>query len=73
MTPEFFQFVPEPEATIEVFTVHQLAYDFRREVKYRQDFQQYCQWYHETAQQHQQELNKMRGDLNIFGWFLNRV
>ena len=35
----------------------------------REEFEAYCQWYDDTAEFHRQELEKMRGDLNLFAWF----
>lgn len=60
---------PPPPPMMEIFETHLLARQFYQEVTHREEFQAYCQWYRETAQQHQQELAKMQGDLNIFGWF----
>ncbi|MGL5083438.1 MAG: hypothetical protein ACRC8A_18315 [Microcoleaceae cyanobacterium] len=54
----------------EQFQVQQLTYDFYQEVQHREVLENYCQWYAETAKRHQQELEKMRGDFNIFGYFL---
>ncbi|MBE9118139.1 hypothetical protein IQ249_19785 [Lusitaniella coriacea LEGE 07157] len=69
-----FQFIiPDPPPSASVFEVHQLAYEFRQEVEERQRHQAYCQWYYETAKRHQQELRSMRGDINIFGWFLRGI
>jgi hypothetical protein len=61
--------IPAPPPDIEILEAHQLGHEFRQEVQYRQNFDEYCQWYYETAQRHQQELQKMRRDINIFGWF----
>jgi hypothetical protein len=55
---------------MENLEAHLLTQKFYQEVTYREEFQAYCQWYKETAQQNQRELKKMRGDLNIFSWFL---
>ncbi|NES82128.1 MAG: hypothetical protein F6K10_12395 [Moorea sp. SIO2B7] len=55
-----------------MFATYQLAYDFSQEVEHRQEFEDYCQWYYFTAQSHQEELEKMRGDINIFRWFSRR-
>ncbi len=63
LLPEIYQ----PAA--EVFQTYQVTHEFYQEVQYREAFQQHCQWYTETAQRHQQELEKMRGDFNLFGWF----
>ncbi|HEY9810829.1 MAG TPA: hypothetical protein V6D13_15990 [Halomicronema sp.] len=69
---EFRSILPAPQPEIETLEAHQIARNFYREVEHRQDFQKYCQWYYETAQLHQQELQKMRNDINIFGWFIRR-
>jgi hypothetical protein len=70
MNEGFQQIVPNIPPAADIFASHHLAQEFRREVEYRDDFQQYCQWYRLTAQKHQQELAKMKKDINIFGWFL---
>ena len=72
MTPkEFRQFIPTSPPAAEIFASYQMAYEFRREAEYRQELKNYCEWYYTTAQNNRQELKKMRGDINIFGW-LNR-
>ncbi|GAB4430686.1 MAG: hypothetical protein D6742_10095 [Cyanobacteria bacterium J069] len=50
---------------------HYAAYEFHREVRYREAFEQYCQWYAETAAENQRDYAKMQQELNIVGW-LNR-
>lgn len=62
---------PTPEI-LELFQAHALSLEFHREVKHRQELQAYGQWYRETAKQNRRELQRMRGDINIFGWF-NRM
>lgn len=71
MLPHHFQrFEPQnPYATWEILESHQLSYDFHRELKHRQAFAEYCQWYHETAQQNKQELAKMNQDFSLFRFF----
>jgi hypothetical protein len=59
--------VPPPES--ELFETHQTAHHFYREVRQRQAFEQHCQWYQQISAQHRRELEQMRGDVNIFGWF----
>lgn len=59
---------PTPQAA-DIFTTHQLGHEFRQEVEYRENFKQYCDWYHFTAELNQRELHKMRSDINVFGWF----
>lgn len=66
---ELQNIVPEPTQEAEIFQRHQIVREFYEEVKYRQEFDAYCQWYYATAKQHQQELQKMQGDFNILGWF----
>ena len=72
MTNEFQQIVPAPPPAADIFATYQLANEFYREAQYRQEYQRYCEWYQLTAEYHRQELQKMRGDLNIFGWFCRR-
>lgn len=67
---ELRSFLPAPQPQIEILEAHQLSQEFYREVKYRQEFENYCRWYYETAARHRQEMEKMRGDINIFGWFI---
>lgn len=67
---EWEQIAKRPDQpAAEILKAHQLTREFHQEVEYREDFNQYCQWYYETAERHRQELEKMRGDINIFGWF----
>ncbi len=66
---ELQSIVPEQTNAAEVFQRHQIVRDFYDEVEYRQELEAHCQWYYATAKQHQQELQKMRGDLNILSWF----
>ncbi len=72
MLEEFRQIIPPSTPAAEILVRHQLAFEFRREVEYRAEFKQYCQWYRETAARHQEELAKMQGDINIFRWFSGR-
>jgi len=58
---------PDPE--FEVLEVQQVSYEFYAEVRHRQEFECYCQWYYNTAQQHQQEHQKLQRDFNFMGWF----
>jgi len=55
-----------------VIITFEFTRNFYREVAHRQEFEQYCDWYYTTALKNQQELNKMRGDINLFGWFVRR-
>jgi hypothetical protein len=71
MSDEFRQIIPTPPLVAdEVFATHQVSQEFYREVEYRQELERYCQWYYSTAALHRQDLQKMRREMNIFGWFL---
>lgn len=70
MHHEFQSIIPEANGlAAEILQAHQTTSEFYREVKYRENFESHCQWYYTTAKQHQEELEKMRGDINIFAWF----
>ena len=43
--------------------------EFYQEVKSRKAMKVYGDWYRTTAQKHRQELEQMRGELNILSWF----
>lgn len=58
-----------PDAA-EIIVSHQVAYDFYQEVAYRDAWNDYVQRYREMAYRHQQELESMRHDPNLFGWFV---
>ena len=60
---------PEVEENL---AAYQATREFYSEVEDRLEFQRYCEWYQITAENHRQELEKMRGELNIFQWFRRR-
>ncbi|MBD2293697.1 hypothetical protein H6G06_09390 [Anabaena sphaerica FACHB-251] len=65
--------VPSSQPEVEeVFAVHQTTIEFYQEVQTRSEFQTYCDWYYKTAAENRRELEKMRGELNIMGWFFRR-
>lgn len=67
-----FVFQPVPFAQnqgFEAFETYQVTHHFYREVHYRQAFEAYCQWYDAVAEQHRQEAEAMKHDINILGWF----
>ncbi len=70
MAEEFYEFLPNTPPPADILQCHQLTYEFRQEITYRSNFQEYCQWYYETERIHQEELKKMSNDINLFGWFL---
>lgn len=61
-----------PPEVEETFAVHQTSIEFYQEVQTRSEFQLYCQWYDQTAAENKEQLQKMRGELNIMGWFRRR-
>ena len=68
----FSQLLPYIQPELEALETYQVTQEFYQEVQYREKFDAYCQWYYETAESHHQELQKMRGDLNLFGWFCRK-
>lgn len=58
---------PEPE--FDILEIQQVTYNFYAEVRCRQAFEQYCQWYYDTARCHQIEHDKLKQDWNLMGWF----
>ncbi len=66
LRPEIYQ----PAA--DLFQDYQITHEFYQEVQSRETFAQHCQWYAETVQYHQQELEIMRGEMNVLGWFLGK-
>jgi len=70
MSDQHLLFVPQanpPE--IEILASHQITYAFYEEVRLRQAFEEYCEQYQQTAEQHRRELAAMRTDFNLLGWF----
>lgn len=73
MPNESRHIIPTPQPEIEeTFAAYQATSQFYREVQSRKDLQRYCEWYYTTAERHRQELQQMRGELNIMGWFRQR-
>jgi hypothetical protein len=61
----------QPQAE-ESFGAYQTTHQFYQEVQTRSEFQRYCEWYYTTAESNRKDLEKMRGELNIFQWFRRR-
>jgi hypothetical protein len=61
-----------PQPLAEAIVVYALTRDFYREVEYREEFERHCNWYRRTAAANQAELQRMQGDVNLFGWFNRR-
>ncbi|HLO84890.1 MAG TPA: hypothetical protein VK203_07745 [Nostocaceae cyanobacterium] len=61
-----------PPGVDETFATQQTTYEFYYEVQTRTEFQRHCQWYQTTAAQNRRDLEKMRGEFNIFQFFRRR-
>jgi hypothetical protein len=73
MSKDLPYIVPSPQPEVEEsFAVHQTSLEFYQEVRTRSELKLYCEWYHKTAAENRRELQKMRGELNIMGWFFRR-
>jgi hypothetical protein len=73
MSQKLPQILPSAQPEIEEsLAAHQATREFYHEVQTRTEFKRYCDWYYTTAESNRQELKKMRGELNIMGWFLRR-
>lgn len=70
MSNPFHYIIPVPQPDVEeVFAVYRTTQDFYHEVEVRQAFEQHCQWYEQVAQQNRQDLQQMRREVNVMGWF----
>lgn len=70
MFNELHRIIPAPQPEIiEALEASQTTREFYQEVQHRQKFADYCQWYAQTAQENRRDLEKMRGEANIFSWF----
>jgi hypothetical protein len=54
---------------IEYLELHQIAQELHLEIEYREQFEQYCEWYYQTAQQHQQDYARMQLEPNLLSLF----
>jgi hypothetical protein len=72
MAEQFRYIIPAPPPPADIFATYKLSNEFYREALHRQEHERYCKWYRLTAQSHRQELQKMRDDINLFGWFCRR-
>ncbi|MDJ0735515.1 MAG: hypothetical protein QNJ47_15885 [Nostocaceae cyanobacterium] len=70
MSQELPHIIPSPQPEVEeMFLTHEVSIQFYDEVELRSQLKAYSEWYYTTAEHHRQELEKMRGELNIFAWF----
>ncbi|NJK52805.1 MAG: hypothetical protein HC936_08160 [Leptolyngbyaceae cyanobacterium SU_3_3] len=65
-------FTPSAQPEAEILEVYRTTDQFYQEANYREAHDRHCEWYRSCALQHQQELQKMRGDINLFKWFCRR-
>jgi hypothetical protein len=72
MAEQLRYIIPAPPPPADIFATYKLSHEFYREALHRQEHERYCEWYRLTAQSHRQELQKMRDDINLFGWFCRR-
>jgi len=66
------RFAPVPTPPSDALVTYELTRRFYREVNDRSARDRHYQWYIATAAQHQQELKRMQGDINLLGWFCRR-
>lgn len=70
MSQELHHIIPSPQPQVdETFASYQTTHQFYHEVQARSQLKKYCDWYDTTAEKHRQELERMRGELNIMQWF----
>lgn len=74
MSEELQQIIPAlpPQSVQETFAAIASTSEFYREVESRDAMKVYCNWYYTLAQKHRQELEQMRGELNILSWFRSK-
>ncbi|MBD1821874.1 hypothetical protein H6F51_05100 [Cyanobacteria bacterium FACHB-DQ100] len=65
-------FFPSVHIEPELFEIYRSTHQFYQEVQSREAHDRYCEWYAAASEQHRRELEKMRGDVNVFGWFRRR-
>jgi hypothetical protein len=67
---QLFRSFQLPQAALpDTVIAFEMTRNFYREVEDRQEHAEYCRWYRQVAQQHQQEFAKMQNDVNLMGWF----
>ncbi|MGG6266936.1 hypothetical protein ACQ4M3_31035 [Leptolyngbya sp. AN03gr2] len=65
-------FLPPVQVEPELFEIYRSTHQFYQEVHSREAHDRYCEWYAEISEQNRRELEKMRGDINVFSWFRRR-
>lgn len=56
----------------EIFAVYYATHQFYQEAHHREDLDRASEWYRTIAAQNCRELEKMRGDINLFSWFCRK-
>ena len=70
MSQELPHIIPVPQPQVEdTFASYQTTHEFYYELQARSELKKYSEWYYTTAETHRQELERMRGELNIMQWF----
>lgn len=62
-------FTPSARIDPEIIELYRATREFYDEVQYREELDRYSLWYRAVAEQNRREHEKMRGDINLFGWF----
>ena len=63
---------PPAPPDAEIFGVYYATRQFYQEAHHREDLDRAIESYRTIADQNRRELEKMRGDINLFGWFCRR-
>lgn len=58
-----------PQDVIEHLELQHIAQEFRLEVEAREQFEAYCEWYYQVADQNRRDYEKMQSELNLLPWF----
>jgi hypothetical protein len=65
-------FTPSAYVASEMIELYRTTREFYDEMEYRTEHDRYCDWYRTVAEQNRRDLEKMRGDINLFRWFSRR-
>lgn len=66
--PQFIVPLPQ-QPDLEVLEPYRVSLAFYDEVRRRQALEEYHQWYVQTAEQNRRDLEMMRREFNIMGFF----
>lgn len=62
-----------PQDVIEHLELQHIAQEFRLEVEYRQQFEEYCEWYYRTAAQNYRDYVQMQSEPDVREWFSRAI